>query len=70
MASGKESTANAGDSGDTVSIPGSGRSLGRGNGNPHKYSCRKNPMGREGWQAVVHGVTKSDITEQQQWKKW
>ena len=23
-------------------------------------------MGREGWQAVVHGVTKSDTTEQQQ----
>ena len=30
----KESACNAGDRGDTDSIPGSGRSLGGGNGNP------------------------------------
>ena len=32
---------------DKGSIPGSGRSLGEGNGNPLQYSCLKNPMGRE-----------------------
>ena len=31
---GKESAYNAGDAGDMVSIPGSGRSLGGGHGNP------------------------------------
>ena len=45
--------------GDTVSIPGSGRSPGEGNGNPLQYSCLENPMGREAWWATVHGVTKS-----------
>ena len=39
--SGKESTCNAGDMG---SIPGSGRSLGEGNGNPLQYSCLENPV--------------------------
>ena len=29
---------------DTSSIPGSGRSPGRGNGNPPQYSCLENPM--------------------------
>ena len=28
-------------------IPGSGRSLGEGNGNPLQYSCLENPMDRE-----------------------
>ena len=32
--------------GDTGSIPGLGRSLGEGNGNPLQYSCLKNPMDR------------------------
>ena len=30
--------------GDTGLIPGSGRFLGEGNGNPHQYSCLGNPM--------------------------
>ena len=42
--SGKESTYNAGDLRDTGSIPGSGRSPGRGHGNPLQYSCLENPM--------------------------
>ena len=29
------------------------------NGNPLQYSCLKNPMDREAWQATVYGVTKS-----------
>ena len=45
-------------------IPGSGRSLGEGPGNPLQYSCLENPMDRGAWQATVHGVTKeSDTTE-------
>ena len=40
----KTPPANAGDMG---SIPGSGRSLRVGNGNPLQYSCLGNPMDRE-----------------------
>ena len=43
---GKVSAYNAGDQG---SIPGSGRSLGEGNGNPLQYSCLENPMDGEAW---------------------
>ena len=56
----KESACSAGDLG---SIPGSGRSLGEGNGNRLQYSCLENPMDRGAWQATVHGVTESDMTE-------
>ena len=49
--------------GDSDSIPGSGRSPGEGNSNPLQYSCLKNPMDREAWQATVHRVAKvSDTT--------
>ena len=49
--------------GDAVSIPGSGRSPGEGNGNPLQYSCLGNPMDRGAWQATVHGVAnESDST--------
>ena len=34
------------DEGDLGSIPGSGRSPGKGNGNPLHYSCLENPMDR------------------------
>ena len=56
---GKESACNAGDLG---SIPGSGKSPGEGNGNPLHYSLLGNPMDRGAWQAIVHRVTKSDVT--------
>ena len=52
-------TANAGDTGDVGSIPGSGRSPGGGNGTPLQYSCLENPMGRGVWWAAVHGVAES-----------
>ena len=55
----KNPPANAGDPGDTGSIPGSGKSPGEGNGNPLQNSCLENPMDRGAWQATVHGVTKS-----------
>jgi len=54
---------NAGDVRDTASIPGLGRSPGEGNGNPFQYSCLENPMDRGAWQAIVHGVAGSDMTE-------
>ena len=40
-------------------IPGSGRSLGEGNGNPLQYSYLENPMDRGAWRGIVHGVAKS-----------
>ena len=46
-------------SGDTVSIPGSRRLPGEGNGNPLQYSCLGNPMDRGAWQATAPGVAKS-----------
>ena len=49
MVQGKESACNAGDTGDTGSIPGSRRSPGGGNGNPLQYSCLENPMDRIAW---------------------
>ena len=57
----KNPPANAEDTGDVGSIPGSGRSPGGGNGNPFQYSCLENPMDRGDWQGIVHGVTKSRI---------
>ena len=45
--------------GDLDSIPGSGRSPGEGNGNPHQYSCLENSMDGGAWWATVHGVSKS-----------
>ena len=44
---------------DAGSVPGLGRSLGVGHGNPFQYSCLENPMDREAWQATIHGVAKS-----------
>ena len=52
----KESACNAGD---LDSIPGLGRSPGEGNGHPLKHSCLENPMDRGAWQAIVHGIAKS-----------
>ena len=57
---GKASACNVGDLG---LIPGSGRSSGERNGNLFQYSCLKNPMDGGAWQAIVHGVTESDVTE-------
>ena len=55
---GSEVKASASNVGDPDSIPGSGRSLGEGNGNPLQYSCLENPMDRGAWWAIVHGVAK------------
>ena len=53
---GKESARSVGDLG---LIPGSGRSPGKGNGNPLQYSCLENPMDRGAWQTTVCGVLKA-----------
>ena len=45
-----------------VSILGSGRSAGRGNGYARQYSCLENSIDRGAWQATVHGVAESDAT--------
>ena len=55
----KNLPANAGDIRDMGLIPGSGRSPGRGNGNPLQCSCLENPMDTGAWWATVHKVAKS-----------
>ena len=50
---GKASASNVGD---LDSIPGSGSSPGKGNGNPLRYSCLGNPMDRGTWQGTVLGI--------------
>ena len=66
---GKESACNAGDLG---SIPRSGRSPGKGIGNPLQYSCLENSMGRGACWATVHGlqtVGHNLATKQQEGKR-
>ena len=58
---GSDSKKSAGNVGDLRSIPGSGTSLGEGNGNPLQCSCLENSMNRgySRW-----GRKESDTTEQ------
>ena len=60
----KNPPVSAADARDTGSIHGSRRSPAEGKSNPLQYSCLENPMDREAWWATVHGITKSDMTEQ------
>ena len=68
----KNLRANAGDAGDMGLIPGWGRSPGGGSCNSHQSSCLENPMEREAWWAIVHGVTKSriHIKRSRAWVTW
>ena len=72
MVQGKESACNAGDTEDTGSIPGSGRSPGEGNDNPLQYSCLENAMDRGAWWATVQSVAKSQthLSTEQEPKSW
>ena len=49
----------AGAAGDMGSIPGLGRSLREGNGNPLQHSCLENPMDGGAWRATVPRAAKS-----------
>ena len=55
----ENSPANAGDTRDTGSVPGSRRSPGEGNGNSRQYSCLGNPIDRGAWQVQSMGSQKS-----------
>ena len=46
-----------------LSIPGLGKSSGRGLGNSLQYSCLENPMDRGTWWATVHRVAELDTIE-------
>ena len=61
--SGKESACQSGDTGDSGSIPGSGRSPGEGNGSPLQGSCLENPMDRGARWATPWGHKEFDMTE-------
>ena len=50
----KNPLVNAGDVRDAGPIPGSGRSPGRGHGNPLQYSCLETPKDRGAWQVTVY----------------
>ena len=57
---GEESTYTPGDMG---SVPGLGRSLGGGHGNPLQYCCWENPLRGGTWWATVHGILQARILE-------
>ena len=61
----KESALNAGDTGETGLIPGSGKFPWRRAWQPTPVFCLKNPMDREAWWTTVHSITKN-----QKWLKW
>ena len=55
----KNPPANSGDTRDSGSFPGLGRSPGGGNDNVLQYSRLENPVDSGAWWATVHRVTKS-----------
>ena len=56
----KNIPANAGDTGDMVSVPVFGYPGGR-HGNPLWYLCLENPMDIGAWRAIVQRVEKSQV---------
>ena len=61
--SGKESACNAGATGDTGSVPGSGRSPGGGMATQSRLLAWRIPMDTGAWGAIVRGVAESDMAE-------
>ena len=59
----KNLPAHVGDTRVTGSIHGLGIFTVGGNVNAHQYSCLGNPIDRGVWQATVHEVAKSDMTD-------
>ena len=51
---------------DLGSIPGLGRSPGKGNGNPLQYSCLENPMDGGAWWAAVHGLQRAGSAQKRE----
>ena len=65
----KNLLANAGDTGDTSSIPGWRKVPGEGNGNQLQYSCLENLMDKGACWTTVYGVAKKvrhDLATKQQ----
>ena len=61
--------ANTGDVNDVGSTPGSGRTPGKGNGNPLQYYCLENPMDRGAWCTTLmasQGVGQTEAAEHTQ----
>ena len=52
----KNPPANAGEVRDVGPIPGWGKSLGEGHGNPLQCSCLENPVDRGAWWAPVYSI--------------
>ena len=59
----KNLPANAGDIIDLGSIPGWGRSLGGGHGNPLQYSCQENPMDRGTWRGAYNPWNQKELDD-------
>ena len=63
----KESAYKARNAGDTGSIPGLGRSPGRGHGNLLRYSFLENPMDRGDWRAIQSMGLQKSWTQLKRW---
>ena len=59
----KNLPANAGDIIDLGSVPGWGRSLGGGHGNPLQYSCQENPMDRGTWRGAYNPWNQKELDD-------
>ena len=63
--SSKRSSCNAGEAGDTGSVPEWGRSPGGGNNNPFQYSCQKKSHRQRRLEVYTpQGCKEADMTEQ------
>ena len=65
----KNAPASAGDVRDAGLMPGSGRFLEEGHGNPLQYSCQDNPMERGAWLSP-YGRKESDLIEATEHTAW
>ena len=59
----KNLLANAGATREPSLVPALGKFPGGRHGIPRQYSCLENPTDRGAWQATVHGVKESNMTE-------
>ena len=59
----KNLPANAGDTRDTSSMLGLGRSTGGGHGHPLQYACLENPIDRGAWWVSLEGLKESETAK-------